>query len=331
MAVTAFSSASSLSLLGDGRDESSGAGNVTPAAKVLARAVQAARASALVVSLAALGSLPAGAAPVTFSVGGTDAPSSIQATVDAFRAALGNPNNGNVAGPLASGHREINWDGGGPPVDANAAGGTPFNVFLNNRGAQSTTPGTGFVQAPPSGGANGGLAGFFGNATYGNDFGVFSPNRLFTPVGSNVTDEFFFIPGTNGGTPATVIGFGAVFTDVDLANSTTVEFFDEFGDRLASLSVPAGTVADRSLSFLGVVFDAGEQIFRVRITTGTDPLASGTNDNPGGGVDLVAMDDFIFGEPTAVPEPTTLAVLGAGLIGLGAARRRRGGKASKSP
>ena len=34
-------------------------------------------------------------------------------TVDAFRTALGDPNNGNNPGPLASGRREINWDGGG--------------------------------------------------------------------------------------------------------------------------------------------------------------------------------------------------------------------------
>src|SRR6185503_9135601 len=97
------------------------------------------------------------------------------------------------------------------------------------RGGQFTTPGTGFVQAPPSGGANGGLAAFFGNATYGNDFGVFSPNRLFTPVGSNVTDGFFFIPGTNGATAATVSGFGVVFTDVDLPDTTKIQFFDQFG------------------------------------------------------------------------------------------------------
>jgi hypothetical protein len=51
---------------------------------------------------------------ITFSVGGDDTPASIQPTVDAFRAALGNPNNGNAPGPLAQGRREINWDGGGP-------------------------------------------------------------------------------------------------------------------------------------------------------------------------------------------------------------------------
>jgi hypothetical protein len=76
--------------------------------------------------------------------------------VDAFRAALGEPDNLNNPGPLASGRREINWDGGGnngtttPPV-------TPFDVFLDIRGGRFTTPGTGLSQAPPSGGPEGGL------------------------------------------------------------------------------------------------------------------------------------------------------------------------------
>src|SRR2546427_11398076 len=49
--------------------------------------------------------------PTVFQAAGPTA-ASIQSTVDAFRAALGNPNNGNAPGPLASGRREIHWDGG---------------------------------------------------------------------------------------------------------------------------------------------------------------------------------------------------------------------------
>src|SRR5919106_947980 len=121
------------------------------------------------------------------------------------------PNNGNNPPPLdRSGHREINWDGGNPNIVTTTDPVTPFNTFLNTRGGQFTTPGVGPSQATPSG-----LAGLFNNPTYGTTFSTFSPSRLFTPVGSNITEALFFVPGTNGAIPATVTGFGAVFTDVD--------------------------------------------------------------------------------------------------------------------
>lgn len=247
----------------------------------------------------------------TFSVGGNASTASIQGTVDAFRAALGNPNNGNAPGPLAGGRREINWDGGGPPVDANAPGSTPFDVFLNTRGGQFTTPGIGFLQGPPSGGPQDGFNGFFNNPTLGDIFGVFSPNRVFSPNGSNITDGFFFIPGTNGLQPATVSAFGAVFTDVDLVNSTSIQFFDTSNNLITNQFVPVGTVPDKSLSFLGLIGDADEQIARVRITTGNATISSTSRD--GGLVDLVAMDDFIYAEPNTVPESGGIGLMGLGL------------------
>jgi hypothetical protein len=93
-----------------------------------------ARASGTALMVGLLGAMPVAAAPVLFEVGGTAAPSLIQGTVTAFQAALGNPNNGNAPGPLFSGHREINWDGGGG-VNTNTVSGTPFNGFLQTRGA----------------------------------------------------------------------------------------------------------------------------------------------------------------------------------------------------
>jgi len=242
-------------------------------------------------------------APVVIQSAGSTA-DSIQSTVDAFRAALGDPNNGNNPGPLKNGRREINWDGGNPNVLDTTAPVTPFNVFSNTRGSQFTTPGLGLSQGPPSGGPQGGLAVLFGNPSYAKIFRTFSPSRLFTPVGSNITEGLFSIPGTNGTVPATVRGFGAIFTDVDHPDgsgpggkrgnrraSTLIEYFGADGELLFSSFVPASP-GDGSLSFFGIVFHDA-RIARVRIDTGD--VAPGPNDD--GHHDIVMMDDFIYGEP----------------------------------
>jgi hypothetical protein len=225
---------------------------------------------------------------------------SIQSTVDAYRVALG-ALNGNNEGPIAAGRREINWDGVGgtdvttPPV-------TPFDFFLDSRGARFTTRGRGLSQAPPAGGPQGGLAALFDNPSYGASFAAFSPFRLFTSVDSNVTDAFFFIPGSDGQDPATVAGFGAVFTDVDRPDgsgkkggSTRLQYFDADGKLLFSGFVPASP-GDASLSFFGVIFDE-PLVASVRITSGNK--APGPDD--GRKADVVMMDDFIYGEPQPLP------------------------------
>ena len=242
-------------------------------------------------------------APAVFQAAGPDA-ASIQGTVDAYRADLGGLVNGNNPGPLTSGRREINWDGGSPAVMTTTAPVTPFDTFLNTRGSRFTTPGTGLSQATPTG-----LATLFNNRTYVNIFTTFSPSRLFTPVGSNITEGLFFIPGSNGGMPAAVSGFGAVFTDVDQPDgsegsernergrhrsheaNTLIEYFDKNGELIFSANVPS-TPGDGGLSFFGVVFDDA-RIARVRITTGD--TAPGRNDD--NNHDIVMMDDFIYGEP----------------------------------
>ena len=249
--------------------------------------------------------------PIIFQAAGPTA-DSIQSTVDAYRAALGDPNNGNNPGPLASGRREINWDGGGPPVDTTTAPVTPFDVFLNTRGAQFTTLGIGLSQAPPSGGPRAALKCSSTTRPTVTTFSTFSPLRLFTPVGSNLTEALFFVPGanpnlqpgTNPEAPATVRGFGAVFADVDESNgiglsmrranprgaSTLMEYFDRDSKLIFSSFVPASP-GDASLSFFGILFDDA-RIARVRITTGN--VAPGPDD---GEVDIVMMDDFFYGEP----------------------------------
>ena len=239
--------------------------------------------------------------PLVFQAAGPDA-TSIQGAVDAFRASLGD-NNANNPGPIQKGRREINWDGGNPNLLATTAPVTPFNVFLNTRGSQFTTPGLGLSQAPPSGGPQGGLAVLFGNPSYATAFRAFSASRLFTPVGSNITEASFSIPGTNGNAPATVRGFGAVFTDVDQPDgrpsptvsdrpsNTEVEYFDRNGRLLFTGSVPAAP-GDGNLSFFGVTF-GDARIALVHIKTGN--VAPGPNDDAAH--DVVMMDDFLYGEP----------------------------------
>ena len=244
--------------------------------------------------------------PTVFQAAGPNA-ASIQSSVTAFRAALGDPVNGNATMPLDKGRREINWDGA-TPTDVTTAPVTPFNTFLNTRGAQFTTPGIGLSQAPPSGGPQGGLAGLFNNPSYGTEFSVFSALRLFTPVGSNITNTFFFLPGSNGNVPAVVSGFGAVFTDVDQPDgsgpgqkhgnrgeSTLVEFFGADGSLLFSSFVPASP-GKGGLSFFAVKFNDA-RIASVRITAGN--VAPGPDDDDKH--DVVMMDDFIYGEPHVLP------------------------------
>jgi hypothetical protein len=262
------------------------------------------------ITLSMLTLTPASIATAGFivtSIGGSDDPTSIQATVTQFGIDLGDPNNMNNPGPLPGGRREINWDGGGNNF-ATAVSPTPFAGFQSTRGALFVgPPGTSFVQAPLAGLAN-------------DTFSFFSPFRIFTPLGSTITDALFFIPGSTE--PATVSGFGAVFTDVDILGSSRIEFFGINDNLLFSQDVPVGTVPDGSLSFLGAIADAGENIFRVRLISGNTLL--GLSDNPAGGFDVVAMDDFLFAEPRKLPEPGTLLLMGAGLAGIAAWGRKRG-------
>jgi hypothetical protein len=241
-------------------------------------------------------------APRVFqSAGPTGA--AIQSSVDQFRSALGLQNNLSNPGPLNTGHREINWDGGNVNNLTTTISGNPFNGFQVTRGALFTTPdGTGFVQAPPAG-----LAGLFNNPSYSTIFTAFSASRLFSAIGGTVTDVQFFVPG-GGNVPATATGFGAVFTDVDLPDgsgpgekhgnrksSTLVEYFGPNGELLFSSFVPTSP-GDGGQSFIGIVFPDA-RIARVRITSGN--AVPGADDD--GKQDVVMMDDFIYGEPQALP------------------------------
>jgi hypothetical protein len=211
----------------------------------------------------------------------------IASAVDQFRALLG-PLRPNVAGDSAGGRREINWDG--VPAKFTNNDSLPGNFFnvTSPRGVLFTTNGSAFSIS------NDGYIEV--NSAYAGEFNFFSPAKLFVARGGTVVDVQFVVAGSN--TPALVTGFGSVFADVGRSHSTTIEFFDVAGTRLLKIAAPRRS-DDKGLSFAGAVFDK-PIVARVRITSGDTPIGANVTDNVNGygkKRDLVAMDDFIYGEP----------------------------------
>lgn len=244
--------------------------------------------------VAGLSSAGVQAAPVVRS--GTGAtPAALQAVVDSFRADLGGANNG-VGGTFPDGRREVNWDG---VPDAFAAPNfLPPNFFNTNspRGivfhSLIEDAGSAYNRLIVSASAASGTPVRFGdiNPGYSSTFITFTAQRMFVARGAHALQVQFFQPGTTN--RAVVKGFGVVFSDVDVASHAIVFAYAPDGSQLAAASAPA---LSGGLSFVGLSFDAGEKIDHVVIRAGTHALSASNND--GGSVDVIAMDDVIYGEP----------------------------------
>jgi hypothetical protein len=212
----------------------------------------------------------------------------INAVIEEYRNLLGPDNGVEPGGKGPSGYREINWDG--VPDELAAPNFLPSDFFNapkapRARGAFFSTPGEG-IQVSADRDNPAATPPYFTNINPAYTFKTFSEERLFSPIGSNVVDLTFFVPGTNS--PATVRGFGAVYSDVD-TNHTAFEYFDKDGNSLGTFETPT---KDAGLSFLGVVFPE-PVVFRVQIRYGTTAL--GPNDSADS--DVAVMDNFIYGEP----------------------------------
>src|SRR3989442_7956567 len=213
----------------------------------------------------------------------------IGATVSQFRAILGAPNGG-IAGEQTAGRREIKWDGAAA-IPFNNRNDFPADFFNTTvkAGAVFTTPGTGFRNDST----------LFSeiNPDYAAQFLFFTASEIFAPVGSNQLDQSFRVAGQP--TPALVRGFGIVFSDVDLADQTTIQLFAQDGSSLGTYSAPVRS-DEGGFSFVGVTF-ADAIIARVRITLGTGALGANVEDiSAGGTVDLVVLDNLIYSEPRKI-------------------------------
>jgi len=221
----------------------------------------------------------------------------INGAIGEFRAALGTLNP-NQPGSFGSGRREINWDA--VPAQFTNTDNFPADFFNQPavgraRGAVFSTPGSGFRVSDNN---------FVDlNSTYGQQFNFFSPTRTFIAVGDPVSTVQFFVPGST--TPATSNGFGVVFSDVDHPGSARIRLFDAAGRSLGTYLAPP---SPGGFSFIGVEFPE-PIVARVEILSGQAALGPESFDvssrSQGPARDLVIMDDFVYGEPIAVPDQAT--------------------------
>jgi hypothetical protein len=201
--------------------------------------------------------------------------------------------NGGVPQSFSSGRREINWDG--VPDEFSEPNAYPPDFFNapqepRARGVVLSTPGDHLGVSADSDNPSGAAVRFGDiNPTYTDTFRTNSAEKLFSPVGSNVANIRFYVPGTK--TPALTRGFGAVYTDVDSKEGAAFTFFDAKGRKLGRYPVPK---SKDGLSFLGVAFKK-PIVSRVKIVYGTSKL--GPDDSKK--YDVAVMDDFIYGEPQA--------------------------------
>lgn len=233
---------------------------------------------------------------------------SANAALSAFESAIGGVNNGGTASPQSGGFRTINWDGvkldgtdfGGSstvidkghtvgiPLNRFQERGTHFDAVYSVSGPDSATDTSTFSTVNP---------------TVGNLFSAFSPSNTFAMFNDNTIDFHFVLPSNHSTTPvpAESRGFGAIFKNVRIADTTSIEYFN--GDTsLGKFFVPVGGAGQAE--FLGELFNS-PIITSVSFVLGTDVLFSfdGTNfsaggtDDPVNGHNLVVTDDFAYAEP----------------------------------
>jgi hypothetical protein len=234
----------------------------------------------------------------------------VTAARDAFRTDLGGGTTAGANGSFGGLRREINWDG---TPDAFSRPNLLPSDFFNTTSARGAiffnTHDNSFAVSAKTGNPTATPVRFADfDPSYETKFAAFSAQRLFASIWDPAYEVKFFVPGTNK--PAVVSGFGAVFTDVDIAGRSAIEYFGVDGQSLGRYEVPAAA-GDQTFSFLGVSFPGAPAVARVLVTSGDVALDGGGEPV---GHDAVAADDFLYGEPVeaedggCVATPTALCL-----------------------
>jgi hypothetical protein len=231
-----------------------------------------------------------GAGFLTYSSSGT---ANVNQSIADFQATVGGVDNANASGSQATGFRSVNWDAPIVPVFPNAFPPDFFNNIAN------FPPTRGLVVGAVGNGLNASDDDFASlNADYADEFNAFSGTKTFSPTSTNVLYARFEVPNATG-VPGSHVGFGAVFSDVDTAGSTTIEFFNG-NTSLGSFEAPVRSDANGH-SFLGVIWTNTNRVTSAKITLGNGTLGASVQDiSDGGTADLVIVDDFFYGEPRVV-------------------------------
>ncbi|MBC7937001.1 MAG: hypothetical protein H7Y86_16760 [Rhizobacter sp.] len=214
----------------------------------------------------------------------------IVATVNLFRGVLGDVLN--TTPNQTSGRREVNWDGVPSTLTNNnlfpldffnltdpaGANGRKRGLVYVNTGSPLRLDSSNFTEL---------------SATHADEFIPFTKKKTIVSANSTVSEIIFKVPGTD--TSASVKGFGIIFSDVDDAASTSLEFFN--GTKSLGVYKPLARTVAGGFSFLGVHFTV-EKITKIKITAGSGVFAAGVKDiSDGGNKDLVVYDDFLYSEP----------------------------------
>jgi len=212
----------------------------------------------------------------------------IRDKIEAFRHLLGDQLNTTTG--VTGGRREINWDG---VPDSFVGTDLPLD-FFNPTGADAPVARQRGLAYSAGGEFRISNANFTElNSQIAGQFSAFSGNKTFANISSNLWQVDFEVAGE--AMAASVKGFGIVFSDVDLANSTSLEFFDG-QESLGKFFVPSHD-ATSSFSFLGVYFNNNRHVTAVRVSH-DGILSDGQQDISDGGMhDLVVFDDFLYSEP----------------------------------